>query len=452
MASAILSKIISTLRPSHKWTLVVFIICLVPRVLLQIVNKECNDDHVTTILLWEKTGEYPGARDCWECFQPPLFYSVVKVTNKLYGATTWAEYFTLIQILNFFFLTAILWMILKYIEALNLSKWLSISSMLFWGLNPELISIGALNTNDTLLILFGMITSIFFFRFLKNSQNLKNELWIFALLFLMGITKGNGLIFYGAFGLIIFLKVVQRRKFEWTAHLRQAFLFVIVAVGIAYAGKYIDKYETYGNAFITNVDPPYEKAKWNEEGTMELRKGVNTYREAFLTFPLKSLLETPYNLTNAENTQLHRQNLWTQFLGQYSNFVFERHPPRWVSLNNDQYNFARVNYVLHAIFVLLILIPLFDVLRKPFQMLNHSQFVHFLLLAVFVAFTIKYSAQYRDFSFMKVVFIYPVYLSIISLFSFAFQKIKFQKLLTSVLFLCSTLYMVNFVYTLIALT
>ncbi|MGB1038341.1 MAG: hypothetical protein ACPGYY_06805, partial [Bacteroidia bacterium] len=357
-----------------------------------------------------------------------------------------------IQILNFFFLIAILWIILKYIEALNLSKWLSISSMLFWGLNPELISIGALNTNDTLLILMGMITSILFFRFLRNQPNQKTELWIFVLLFLMGITKGNGLIFFGAFALIILLKIVRSKRIEWMGILRLGLLFILIGLGIVFVGKYAEKQKNYGNAFITNVDPPYEKAKWNEEGSMELRKGVNTYREAFLTFPLGSLLETPYNLTNAENTQLHRQNLWTQFLGQYSNFVFERHPPSWKSLNNDQYNFARINYVLHAILALLILIPFFNLFKNPARILHHSQFVHFLLVVVFVAFTIKYSAQYRDFSFMKVIFVYPAYFSIVSLYSFAFQKIKFQKLLTAVLFMCSTFYMVNFVYTMIALS
>ncbi len=172
---------------------------------------------------------------------------------------------------------------------------------------------------------------------------------MFIMLFLLGITKGNGLVFIDVFMQIIGLTTLRSKKIKWLQLTRQSTLLMVVILRIGYFGNYFEKRAKYNNAFMTNIDPPYEKAQWFKEGEMEIRKGVNTYFEAFLTFPFRSLLATPFKDNSFSNYQPHRQNLWTQMIGQFSNFEFERYPSKWNSVNNDQFIFVRINYILHIL-------------------------------------------------------------------------------------------------------
>ena len=445
-----LKRYMHKLKPKNQWLYWVLALVMIPRIVLFFVNEQFNDDHITAVLLWDQTGELPEARDCWECFQPPLFYSIIKIMNTAYHAKTWVEYFYLVQFFNFFISLGLVWLILRFIENLLLPKWLSISSMLFWMLNPELISAGALAKNDLLLIFLSSITILLFYKYWKK-DSLKLEIAIAIFLILLGITKGNGLVFSIAFPCIIFFKNIRDRDWKIPKIVRQLSIYAIVLTAIATVGRYYEKYEKYNNPFMTNVDPAYQLASWDEEGEMVFRKGVATVKSAYFDYPLMSLLETPYNKNGTENDQAHRQNLWTQFVGQFSHYVFERWPAEWSCINNDQYNFARVNFVLHTALIIFIFIPLFLVSKNPRNILKHSQFINVLLLAFFLAFVIKYTYDFRDFSFMKVLFMFPILLPIIELYSFAFAQVKQKKIIPTLLFLCTILYQVSFVYLILAL-
>ena len=445
-----LKRLLHKLKPKNQWLYWVLALVMIPRIVLFFVNEQCNDDHITAVLLWDQTGVLPEARDCWECFQPPLFYSIIKTLNTVYLAQTWVEYFYLVQFFNFFISIGLVWLILRFIENLLLPKWLSISSMLFWTLNPELVSAGALATNDLLLIFLSSITILLFYRYWKK-DSWKLELAIAVFLILLGITKGNGLVFSIAFPCIVLFKNIRDRDWKIAKIGRQLATYAFVLTAIATVGRYYEKYEKYNNPFLTNVDPPYELASWDKEGEMIFRKGVATIKSAYFNYPLMSLLETPYNKNGTENDQAHRQNLWTQFVGQFSHYVFERFPDKWSSWNNDQYNFARVNFVLHTALLVFIFIPLFFLLKDPKGILKHSQFVNVLLLSFFLAFVIKYTYDFRDFSFMKVLFMFPILLPIIELYSFAFTQVKQKRTIPAVLFICTILYQVSFVYLILAL-
>jgi hypothetical protein len=282
-------------------------------------------------------------------------------------------------------------------------------------------------------------------------SNLKREIILFILLILLGLTKGNGLVFIGIYPILIGLSILITRKILWKQITRQFIVWSFAFITIAWAGNYLDKYEKYENPFITNVDPPYEKATWDTPGDMVFRKGVNTYKEAFFSFPLGSLLAEPYNENGLENYPEHRQNLWTQLLGQFSNHLFERYPDTWISYNNDMYNFARVNFLLHILLFLGILTGIILTLAKRTQV-DFQLIAHILISTIFLVFVIKYSAQYRDFSFMKVVFIYPAFVSLIFLSSKGIAQWKYFKLFAYLLIACAILYQVNYIYLLKSLT
>lgn len=436
--------------PNLKYTLskqyiyILFALCAIPRIGLWMVNTEGNDDHITPIQKWQDAGVYPEARDCWECFQPPLFYSIVKPWCDLLSITSTEGIFNVIQNINLIISLLVLWLIVWYINSLKLTQLLSTALILFWGLNPELVSIGALASNDILTILLGMAFTILALSYIPKS-NLKRELILVLLLILLGLTKGNGLVFIGLYPILIGLYILCTRKILWKQITRQFIVWSFAFITIAWAGNYVDKYEKYDNPFITNVDPPYEKATWDTPGDMAFRKGVNTYKEAFFSFPLGSLLAEPYNENGLENYPEHRQNLWTQLLGQFSNHLFERYPETWISYNNDMYNFARVNFLLHIILFLGVLAGLILTLSKRTQVA--FQFIaHTLISTIFLVFVIKYSAQYRDFSFMKVVFIYPAFVSLIYLSAKGVAQWKYVKLFAYLLIACAVLYQVNYIY------
>lgn len=115
-------------------------------------------------------------------------------------------------------------------------------------------------------------------------------------------------------------------------------------------------------------------------------------------------------------------------------------------------NFVRVNYILHLLLFLTFLgaIVWISITKKGYWSAENK--IHFLLFTVYFLFLIKYSVDYRDFSNQKLIFLFPVLYSIVHIFSTTLNQIKTMALLNFILFACSTLYIVNFVYLAIALS
>lgn len=438
-------RILEKLRPKTSYFLIVFTLCMVPRILLLLVNKECNDDHMTPILLWQEKGEFPETHDCWECFQPPFFYFVVKTLGSPFNIKTWQEWYTFIQIFNLFFVTGTLWLLLKLIESLKLSKWLRISLMLFWGMNPELISIGALATNDTVLIFFGFIISYLFVKH-WNKPLIKYELPLVLGIAFLGITKGNALVFFIALVTLFGLEFIRTRVWNLKIISRQALGVLFIFLFTGYFGKFFEKHQKLGDPFTINQLKQNSPNIFTEDTLYDGRKGVTTVFNSYYKLQFASLLEMPYNLNSSTFYPIHRTSFWGQIFGQFSNYTFERYPASWVSENNDNFNFTRVNYLLHLPLFLFFIYTLVLYLYHQYQKPLNSDIVHLLLIFAFTFFVARYSYIYRDFSNMKVIFIYPVLFSIITIFSRNLKLIKFQNLTIFILLACTLLYQINFAY------
>lgn len=440
-----ITNLIQKLKPKSNVVWLIFFICMAPRVMLLLANKECNDDHMTPVLLWQQNGEFPETHDCWECFQPPFFYWTIKTFAAPFRVSTWQGMYTVIQMFNFFFVAGILWFLLRLIESLNLSKWLSISSMLFWGMNPELISIGTLATNDTVTIFFGFIISYLFIRHWR-SPILKFEIPLVILIAFLGITKGNALVFGIALAALFGLEFLRDRKWNFKVIGRQSFWMVFLFFFVGYFGNFFEKQEKLGYAFTINQDKQNPPNIFEEDTLYWGRKGVTSVYNSFFKLRLGSLLKTPYNVNDGDDYPMHRTSFWGQMYGQFSNYTFERYPATWVSKDNDNYNFTRANYILHLPLFLLLLyglaLGLFRQIKRPFN----KEIVHLLLIFAFTFFVARYSYIYRDFSNMKVIFLFPVLLSIITIFSKTLQSIKFERVIVFLLFACTIIYQINFVY------
>lgn len=415
------------------------------RSVLFTINDQRNDDHIEPILRWEQEGHFPETHECWECFQPKFFYTVIKTANSFFKAGTDREVYLLLQLFNFLYAAMLLWLILRFIESLNLSKWTTIGLMLFWSLNPELISINVLASNDTLLFLLGFII-VYLTTKLVQHNSLKTELMLFVALIIAGVTKGNSLAFLGLYIGFVFLQIILRKAIGFKTISFKVLLALTLIVSYAFGGRYVEKYEAYGDPFKINVNKS-QPAKFMGYDTSEsIRYGVKDIRTALIDFPLLSLLKEPYNLNDWSNTQKHRQNIWTQYFGQFTNYMFECYPSKWASINNDYLNFARANIIVHLFLFGIFLYGCFLSLKRLSTSFYSIDLVHLVAVAAFLIFGVIYALEYRDFSFMKVMFLYPVYLSLIYLFAQGIQKFKYQRLINGLLFTAVILYQLNFLY------
>jgi hypothetical protein len=439
------ATIVSELKQRIPYFWVVFAICLVPRILLAIINKEGNDDHVTPILLWLDTGVYPFANDCWECFQPPLFYKSIAVLANAFGVATRDGIFNVIQVSNLVFSSLTLWLCLNLIQSLKLNQLLSVALMLFFGLNPELISIGALNTNDTVVIFLGFVFCRYLVLYWENPSVTK-EVILVLLVALVSVMKGNGLVFIAALGFLVLYKHFTEASLRVSVLGRGLVYGVFLLLFVGYFGNYYQRYEMYNNAFLINQEKQPAPHWYEPDEVRADRQGVKSIYHSFGTFPLFSLLQRPYNVNDGLNYPKHRTSLWTQLYGQYSNYLFERHPGKWHSINNDNLNVTRLNYLLHLPLLMLFLWGVFSQLFGSKIHANSENFIHGFLILLFTLFVIRNSYVYRDFSTMKLIFIFPILYAIIHVFAVQAAKIKYTKGLSYLLLACALLYQINFVY------
>jgi hypothetical protein len=439
-----MTKLTSYFHTKDKGFWYIFIIALSLRLVLALVNTEMNDDHVTPILLWISSGSYPEALDCWECFQPPLYYGFVKLIAQTSGFESAESIRNILQTTNFLFSAGILFIILNTISRFNISKNLMYASMLFWSLNPEIISIGALITNDTLLILLGLLAYPFLLKYWhKTSWKLEAMLWI--IIATACLIKGNGLVFVVVFGLVVLFKLLKG-EYKVRNLGRISLLLATLLLFVAHFGRYYHKHKVNGNAFVINQLKPEPANLITPDTTFNGRKGVTSIAESFLTFRLGSLIAEPYNSNEQFNYPKHRTSFFTQLYGQFSNYFFENHPRSWHSNNNDVKNLVRINYILILPLFLLFVFYLIKWTLQSFKFVKTETTFNLILIWVFLAFTIRYSIIYRDFSNMKLLFMFPALLAIIRIFNRAISKVNLGKSIAILMNIVSTLYFINFIY------
>jgi hypothetical protein len=234
-------------------------------------------------------------------------------------------------------------------------------------------------------------------------------------------------------------------------------VIVSLPVLVASVGGYYEKYQNFGNPFIINQNKAAKPAWFNDNTGFMGRKGVSTISETFLSFNMLSLVKEPYNVNQGQVYPMHRESFWTQLYGQFSNALFERHPGSWISIHPDMLNIARINYIL--------LLPLFLFFIYSFTKATlfgikelfrtnklSSDLLHSLFILTLLVFTIKYSYDYRDFSNMKVIFIFPALYSMFWIFQRGFRNVKFvPKVLCVFIWLVTAGYAINLSFLVIQL-
>jgi Dolichyl-phosphate-mannose-protein mannosyltransferase len=412
----------------------VFLISLLLRLGLTLVNRAANDSHMEVVSIILKTNKLPTMQDCGECLQPKLYHYTTALVIEALGlahadvSTLWLVG----QMINFvagLIALAIVWIFLVSIPFKN--NLLKLLAFALTALNPALIGINAQATNDTFVILFSTLALYFTYIF---CQKQKIGTFILITLFtLLGIvSKENGWVTAIAI-LIILLMLAFTRKVPFKkAMLYSTVFLVIVPVVTVFnpLSQYIVNYHKYGTPVPfngPNVPLPYlaSYTPGCEIHSIHCRAGILSVKSGFFTFKFIALLEHPRNEGVSEGYPVFRTSFWTFMYAGAHSIHFLNFPDTWTTSGNEGFSIARGIFILALLPTMLILVGLaieiFLFLKGLFrrdpaltQATSHGLFA--CAFIGYLLFVEIYTFIYRDFSFMKAIFAFPALITFAYLF------------------------------------
>jgi len=142
------------------------------------VNPAANafDDHFEPVQLIVEKGALPGKLDCWQCYQPPVFYVAGACVAKLLfmlGVGV-ASVMKCLQLLNCLYGIVTLWFVLLILRLLPLSDF---SRFLAFGMTcflPRHIYMCAMHSNDTLSYLLVAVCLWFLVMIISGRDSFHN--------------------------------------------------------------------------------------------------------------------------------------------------------------------------------------------------------------------------------------------------------------------------------------
>ncbi len=244
------------------------------------------DDHLEVINIYAQDFNRPTPFQCWQCYQPPLYYyvgSVVYNISKGLGvsqATSWK----VVQAINPI-LSIVLWIVAyQILLLLNLRKRLIALVISFLIVLPRDIFTSAMIGNDYMLVFFSVLA---FFFFLKTLEALKNGniawYWVAALVLAAtfgSLTKQHGILLHLFPGIVILLlfRKIHRKMLYWT--------IPIVLLGALFSlSEEVWKYNQTGEFLVSNQHY-FDYAKNQYPGSIE--------KVEFFNFRIISLYKDPF--------------------------------------------------------------------------------------------------------------------------------------------------------------
>lgn len=393
---------------------IIFALAILLRLGLTIVNRQANDDHVEVIKLLLQRPVIK--EDCWECFQPKLYYYMCIFFVRLFsiystdGITLIAQSVSLAAGI----LTLILiWIFLNKLTFKDSSKSLTFA---FIALNPSLIAINAQATNDSLLIFFGTL-AIYSVKFIAKKGFFYPAVLTLSCC-LAVLTKGSGFVIFIASFLNIL--ILTFKKNYWFTILLLLFT-CIFSIFITFFGPYLAYYQKYGSPFIINADKDPVPNLF--ERTYVNRPGITSIADGYFTFHYLNLLEQPYLTHYKLDYPLHRTSLWSVLYGRFYSAHFDRWPPTWSNSSDFVINLTKLIFIFGLPSFLIIIFGYLITFLNLFKKISKEHLVLVIFLTLFLMMVILYTYTYRDFSTMKSIFIYPAILAIAIFFGIGLEFI-----------------------------
>ncbi|MBN2119524.1 MAG: glycosyltransferase family 39 protein [Candidatus Omnitrophica bacterium] len=400
----------------------VFVISILLRISLSLVNQEANDDHFEVIDFIKQQAIFPDPVQCWECSQPKLYHSFAAACLKFFPLHSRRSQVVFSQLVSCFAGIITIYIVWLFIKSQNVSDKLKFICFSLVALNPRLIAINVQAANDSFVILFSTLALYFGYHFFRN-KTLRSFLGFTVFAVFSGLSKVNGFVVF-FWGLAVFILKLAGNKRTFLdfkkAYLIYLFIFLIVFLSLAgWLGEYWQNYRSFGSPFIVN----YKLAPY--KGFYVFRPGTLSVLSSFFTFRLVDLIKNPITTDWSEVYPLHRTSLWSQVYGRAHFILFDNWPPSWRIQNKMIIDIGRVIFVL-ALFPSLILLLgiiketlacLRSFIKDKFDFLNDtSDWIFCAAFFGYFFFMLLLNFLHRDFSFMKAIYIYPGLLAFIFLF------------------------------------
>lgn len=415
----------------HRVTFIgLYIIAVGLRLALALVNRQSGDNHMIVIRKIVETDNLPIQIECWECFQPKLYHFVVATLVRGLALTDLNAQIIVAQLVNVVASAVMLFFVLRFIQSIEIGNdTLKVLSFGLAAFNPSLLGSDVQATNDTFVITFSVLAFYYAWLILKSDGFRWLDFGLLIIFIVLAITsKTNGINTALAIFVAFLLKAWLTRNFSF--HLQKGYLspailfmlFVAVLVAINPLSQYIVNMQRYRSPVVLTINVPrYSVLKFAEE-TPAYKPGILSIQDGFLTFKLTNLLKYPTVPNTNRNYPENRTSFWTILYARANFIQYVSWPPTWSTDRPDILLLGRVTYVVAlvpvATILLGLLIDLVQLARAIFKATVRP--IAFGLFAValtgYIAFDILYALQYRLYSVIKAIFIYPAYLGLIAFY------------------------------------
>lgn len=404
------------------------------RFFLSLVNYDANDDHHEVAVKILEAGRLLNVTDCWQCYHPKLYHLTVAGVFKVFAITDVKTQIITAQMVNFMISLLLLRYLWLFIIKQDWNNKIKLFTFSFIALNPALIAINSMATNDTFVIFFSTLLIYYLWLYLKT-PNLKYGILIILLILLSALSKATGIGIFLIAVLILSMKIFTDRdnKPLLFLHLKiVSALIILFMLIIPFAGTYYENYKVKDGDFTSNQvksPPPHFF-----ERTYDSRPGVISVADAYFTFRFFNLMQNP-TITNGESYFMSRTSLWTQLYARTFFMHYEQHPAAWRSVDPLLLTIGRILLLLGLLPIALIIMSLIKhlvsfikdllPLKKNALLPDHV----FLFFLVFILLSLTHRTyNYRDFAVMKSIYVFPVLISFIFYFgrglNFLSEKIQ----------------------------
>ncbi len=403
--------------------IVVFIVSAILRLGLALVNREAFDDHIGVVNIILQTNRLPETLDCPECFQPKLFYFVASTAIKVAHINPNHKNSIIIatQLLNFATGEIILVLAYLLIKRIQLDHYRAgLITFALLAFNPALIAANGMASNDTFAILFSSLAIYFCWIFLKNNRIV--YLFVSGFFVALGVaTKTNIWATTLAIFLVLLAKSIKVKSFRGTLIAVVFLLGVSIVTLLNPLSQYLVNLQKYGTPATLNVVKEPFPAFFGK--TYVRRPGILSIQDGIFTFKFIDLLRYPRLTLGATGYPAHRTSLWTDVYASANSLHFYNSPDSWHT--PPDFEVSRGIFILALLPLILLLFGVVSgwiyLLKGIFGPLNNLLVnrVYGLFDIVFIGyiiFIVALALQYRDFSTMKAIYIYPAVFSFLVLF------------------------------------
>jgi Dolichyl-phosphate-mannose-protein mannosyltransferase len=402
---------------------VVFILSAALRLGLALVNREAFDDHIGVVNIILRTNRLPETADCPECFQPKLFYYVASTAIQVAHINLNHENSIIIatQLLNFAageIILALAYLLIKKRQVDHYEAGLITFALL--AFNPALVAANGMASNDTFAILFSSLAIYFCWIFLKNNNII--HLFFSGFFVALGVaTKTNIWATTLAIFLALLVMSIKGKSFLRTLIAVFFLLGVSIVTLLNPLSQYLVNLQKYGTPMTLNVVKEPFPAFFKK--TYVRRPGILSIQDGIFTFKFLDLMQYPRLTLGATGYPAHRTSLWTDVYASANSVHFYNFPDSWHT--PPDFDISRGIFILALLPVTLLLYGVVSgwiyLLKGIFGALNNllvnrSYGLFDIVFIGYIVFIVVLALQYRDFSTMKAIYIYPAAFSFLVLF------------------------------------